>query len=185
MIRSNAERSTTRSLMTGNGAARHGSIVIVSPSLKNRMCNWHTVVAGIGPCGTPLTTRPHVPQIPSRQSLSKATGSSPRRVRSSLTTSSISRKDISWLMSLASYVTNCPGVVAFLCRQIRNVRFISNRTYGFHKATSDRLFGQLRELIDALEFPPRHVSEFFVVAQRLAVFGLILFAEVAAARLLA
>src|SRR5690625_1851984 len=36
MIRSNAERSTTRSLMTGNGSARHGSTVMVSPSLKER-----------------------------------------------------------------------------------------------------------------------------------------------------
>src|SRR5262249_55114856 len=112
-----------RSLLTGHGGARHGSIVIVSPSLKNRMCNWHTVVAGTGPCGLPLITRPHDPQIPSRQSLSNAIGSSPRRVRSSLTMSSISRKDISWLISLASYVTNCPGVFAFFCRQIRNVRF--------------------------------------------------------------
>src|SRR5262245_66421288 len=91
----------------------------------------------------PLTTSPHVPQIPSRQSLSKATGSSPRRVRSSLTTSSISRKDISWLISLASYVTNCPGVVAFLCRQIRNVKFISNRTYGTHR--THRSYGRSEE----------------------------------------
>ena len=33
--------------------------------------------AAIGPCGTPLTTRLHVPQMPSRQSESNAIGSSP------------------------------------------------------------------------------------------------------------
>ena len=45
MMRSNALRSTTRSLITGKPRARHGSSTIVSPSLKKRMCSWHTVVA--------------------------------------------------------------------------------------------------------------------------------------------
>ena len=45
MMRSNAPRSTTRSLTTGNASARHGSIVSVSPSLKLRMWSWQTVVA--------------------------------------------------------------------------------------------------------------------------------------------
>ena len=34
-----ADRSTTRSLITGNADALHGSMSIVSPSWKDRMCN--------------------------------------------------------------------------------------------------------------------------------------------------
>src|SRR6185436_13603307 len=40
MIRSNDERSTTRSLRTGNALARNGSMTIVSPSLNDRMWSW-------------------------------------------------------------------------------------------------------------------------------------------------
>ncbi len=49
----------------------------------------------------PLTIMPHMPQMPSRQSWSKAMGSSPFCKRSSLTTSSISRNDMCSLMSEA------------------------------------------------------------------------------------
>ena len=35
--------------MIGKARARHGSIVILSPSLNSRMCNWQVVVAGDGP----------------------------------------------------------------------------------------------------------------------------------------
>ena len=56
MIRSIELRSTTRSLMTGKAFARHGSMVIVSPSLKWRMWSWHTVVARSGPWAMPLIT---------------------------------------------------------------------------------------------------------------------------------
>jgi hypothetical protein len=75
MIRSKAPRSTTRSFSTGNALARHGSIQISSPSRNARMWSWQAVVARCGPCGRPLITMPHEPQIPSRQSWSKATGS--------------------------------------------------------------------------------------------------------------
>jgi hypothetical protein len=92
--RSNALRSTTRSRTTGNAAARHGSIQIRAPSAKLRMCSWHVVVPRSGPCGTPSITTPHAPQMPSRQSWSKATGSSPFFVSCSFSTSSISRNDI-------------------------------------------------------------------------------------------
>jgi len=34
-------------------------------------------VAACGPCGWPLIMKPQVPQMPSRQSLSKAMGSAP------------------------------------------------------------------------------------------------------------
>ena len=39
LMRSKALRLTTRSLTTGNAAARHGSTVITSPSLNLRMCS--------------------------------------------------------------------------------------------------------------------------------------------------
>src|SRR4051812_35102928 len=68
MMRSNEDRSTIKSFMTGKAFARHGSTTIVSPSLYARMCNWHTVLFCHGPCGLPLIYIEHVPQIPSRQS---------------------------------------------------------------------------------------------------------------------
>jgi hypothetical protein len=68
MILSNAARSTTRSLTIGNALARHGSSHSSSPSLNLRMCSWHTVVPRSGPCATPLIMKPHMPQMPSRQS---------------------------------------------------------------------------------------------------------------------
>jgi hypothetical protein len=101
MIRSSAERSTTRSLSTGKAAARHGSMVIVSPSLNERMCSWQVVVTS-GPCGSPLIIREHVPQMPSRQSESNAIGSSPRSLSCSLRMSSISRKLMSSEISVTS-----------------------------------------------------------------------------------
>ena len=83
--------------MTGNAFARNGSTVIVSPSWKLRMWSWQVVVAERGPCGTPLMTSEQAPQIPSRQSWSKAIGSSPFSMSRSLTRSSISRKEESVL----------------------------------------------------------------------------------------
>jgi hypothetical protein len=50
------------------------------------------------PWAIPSTTRPQVPQMPSRQSLSNATASSPFFVSCSFSTSSISRSDISGRM---------------------------------------------------------------------------------------
>ena len=102
MIRSKAPRSTIRSRSTGKAAARQGSMVRRSPSLKLRMWSWQAVVRDRGPWAAPLMTTPQAPQIPSRQSWSNAMGSSPFRVRPSFTTSSISRNDMSGLTSLAS-----------------------------------------------------------------------------------
>jgi hypothetical protein len=68
ITRSNALRSTHRSLITGNAWARHGSIQISSPSRKNRMCSWQVVVAPLPPCGRPLIISEHIPHTPSRQS---------------------------------------------------------------------------------------------------------------------
>ena len=69
-------------------------MVIVSPSLNERMCSWQVVVTS-GPCASPLIIRPHMPQMPSRQSESNAIGSSPSALSRSLRTSSISRNDMS------------------------------------------------------------------------------------------
>jgi len=96
-MRSRLVRSTTRSLMTGNARDRHGSTSITSPSEKLRMCSWQVVVCS-GPCGRPLITVLHAPQIPSRQSWSNATGSCTSRISCSLRMSSISRNDMSGLM---------------------------------------------------------------------------------------
>ena len=85
--------------MTGNASARHGSMVISSPSEKLRMCSWHVVVTS-GPWALPEIIRPHMPQMPSRQSESNAIGSSPRALSCSLRTSSISRNDMSSEMSV-------------------------------------------------------------------------------------
>jgi hypothetical protein len=51
IMRSNEERSTIRSFITGKAFARHGSTTSVSPSLYARMCNWQTVLFCHGPCG--------------------------------------------------------------------------------------------------------------------------------------
>ena len=77
----------------------------------------HAAIWVLGPWGTPLITMPQVPQIPSRQSCSKAMGSLPPRVRLSLTRSNISRNDACSLMSLAWYVSKPPGAEGPACRQ--------------------------------------------------------------------
>ena len=76
-------------------------MVIVSPSWNERMCSWQVVVTW-GPWASPLIIRPHMPQMPSRQSESKAIGSSSSPLSRSLSTSSISRKDMSSEMSSTS-----------------------------------------------------------------------------------
>jgi hypothetical protein len=83
-----------RSLMTGKAAARHGSMTMVVAVLNLRMCSWQVAVPARA-VGLAVDHQPHVPQMPSRQSWSKAIGSSPSAMRRSLTTSSISRNDMS------------------------------------------------------------------------------------------
>ena len=97
---------------------------MVSPSLNFRMCSWHTVDPRSGPCGTPLTTRLHMPQMPSRQSESKTMGGSPVLMSLSLTTSSISRNDMSGETSSAVYGTIRPAPNEPPCRHTSNFRFI-------------------------------------------------------------
>ncbi len=95
IMRSKDERSTTKSFMTGKATARHGSTTMVSPSLNERMCNWQVATPVSGPCGRPLMCMAQEPQMPSRQSWSKATGSLFSWINCSLRMSNISRKDIS------------------------------------------------------------------------------------------
>src|SRR4051812_27222657 len=127
MMRSIAVRSTTRSLMIGKALARQGSSVSVSPSLNERMCSWHTVVPRIGPCARPSIRNPHVPQIPSRQSESNAIGSCPFAISPSLTTSSISRNDMSGETVSALYSTSLPGLSGPACRHTLRVIRIKER----------------------------------------------------------
>src|ERR1043165_1427573 len=95
IMRSKDVRSVTKSLITGNELARQGSTTIVSPSLYSLMWSWQVVVWCQGPCARPLMNMEQVPQIPSRQSWSNAMGSLPSAMSCSLSTSNISRKDIS------------------------------------------------------------------------------------------
>ena len=66
-------RSTTRSRSTGKAELRNGSTVISAPSAKSRMKTWQ-LVTWPGPWGTPSISSEQAPQIPSRQSESKAIG---------------------------------------------------------------------------------------------------------------
>ena len=76
-------------------------MVMVSPSLNERMCSWQVVVT-CGPWASPLIISPHMPQMPSRQSESNAIGSSSAALSCSLSTSSISRNDMSSEISSTS-----------------------------------------------------------------------------------
>ena len=91
-----------RSFSTGNAWARHGSMWISSPSANFRMWSWQVAVPLWGPWACPLIIIPQLPQMPSRQSCSKAIGSLPSALSRSFTMSSISRKLISSEMSSAS-----------------------------------------------------------------------------------
>ena len=123
MMRSNAVRSTQRSLITGKARARHGSMWISAPSAKLRMCSWQGAIFGRGPCGCPLTTSPQVPQIPSLQSLSKAIGILPSFSNLLFNSSSISRIEASG----ETETLNCsksPIASVDSCRQIFKVKFM-------------------------------------------------------------
>src|SRR5690349_7180952 len=193
MIRSNAERSTTRSLTIGKARARQGSRISVSPSRNDRMCSWHTVDPRAGPWGSPSIRNPHVPQMPSRQSESNAIGSSPRAISPSLTTSSISRNDMSGDTPSATYSTSLPGLSGPGCLQTFSVIRISvswqlslvAALRRLHVLEVQRFPVKLGLHADAFELPRSDVLEMLVVAQRFAVGCLALLAEVPAAGLAA
>ena len=89
-----------RSRRTGKALARQGSRTSLVPDGMTRMWSWQIVVPFSGPWASPLIMKPQEPQMPSRQSCSKVTGSWPFFTNDSLSTSSISRKERSPEMSL-------------------------------------------------------------------------------------
>ena len=127
MTLSNAERSTARSLRTGKARARHGSTVIVSPSRKLRMCSWQVVTPGSGPCGMPLMVIEHMPQMPSRQSWSKAKVSLPCLMSCSLSMSIISRNEAEVGTAASACSSKAPGWP----RRWRQTRSLSARVVSF------------------------------------------------------
>src|SRR5713226_5097104 len=115
--------------------------------------------------------KPHVPQMPSRQSLSNAMGSSPLSVSSSFTTSSISRNDISGFTSRASYWTIRPGSPALFWRQTCSVRrmLLVAPLSGRHVLELQRLPVEYGRLVEAFEFARGCEGKMRVVTQRLGV----------------
>src|SRR3954469_23878823 len=119
-------------------------------------------------------------------------GTSPRSMSRSLTTSSISRNDMSGPIPGASYSTMRPGLLGAGWRQIRSLRFKVDPSHEslitplrkMHVLKLQRLLLQLGRPIRALVFPGRDVGKLFIVPERLAVFGLVLLPEMAAAGLL-
>ena len=124
---SKPERSTARSLSTGKARARHGSTVIVSPSRKLRMCSWQVVTPGRGPCGMPLIVIEHMPQMPSRQSWSKAKVSWPALMSCSLSMSIISRNEAEVGTAGSACSSKAPGWP----RRWRQTRSLSARVVSF------------------------------------------------------
>src|SRR5690606_19549749 len=125
----------------------------------------------------------HVPQIPSRQSWSKATGSSPFLIRPELSTSNISRNDISGETSSSSYVFISPLDEAFFCLQTFSVIFIllitPLRQLNIFKL---QLFTmKYLRLALTLILPGRRKRKFIILSQRLPFRRLRLFTKMTAA----
>src|SRR5580698_2481312 len=186
---------------------------MVSPLRKRRMWSWQVVVSASGPWACPLIIMPHAPQMPSRQSWSKATGSCPSLISCSLSTSSISRNDMSGETSSIWYVSKRPRVWALGCRQIfkvserlpdiffdRSVAACVARTFPatwvarfllvaplgeWDRFKIERFFVEHRRLVDSLVLPGADVAKVLVVALGLAFGSLIFLAEMTAARFLA
>src|ERR1035437_5899620 len=119
-------------------------------------------------------------------------GSSPFLMSPSLTTSSISRKDISVLMSFAAYSAKWPASLAFFWRHTWRVRFRCFSIVGSSLVASGRQVDVLElQRLDVAEgrsavtlmLPGGDVAVVLVVAQRFAVGGLPFLAEVGAAAL--
>src|SRR5690606_25981063 len=136
-----------------------------------------------GPCGLPLMYMEHVPQIPSRQSWSKATGSSPFLIRTALSTSNISRNDISGEMPSSSYVFISPLDEAFFCLQTFSVIFILLITSLFYLNFFTLHLFSLKYLTLALTLilPGRRKRKVIILSQRLPFRRLRLFTKMTAA----
>ena len=117
-------------------------------------------------------------QIPSRQSESKAMGSSPSDIKDSLTTSNISRKDMSWCMSLASYETKPPGSSAFFAAtHSRSGSLLVAPLGHFDFLIIQRFLMESWSMVFTLMLPCGNVGEIIVVAQCLAIFSLVFGSE--------
>src|SRR5699024_2622667 len=145
-MRSNASRSTTRSLMTGNESARQGSKSMTSPSENERICSWHVVVCS-GPCAIPLITIPHIPQIPSRQSESNAMGSSPSTVPMRLCSTYIPEHDMFALKYGSAYIPLFAPRSRVICL------YCQARVYDFTAEESEPCAHQAVTISDGPESP--------------------------------
>src|SRR3954454_12451184 len=115
-------------------------------------------------------------------------GRSPPSISCSFSTSSISRNDMSGLMSFAAYWTIRPASRGPAWRQTFRVKFtIRSRDSlvtplgKMHVLEVQRLLVQPRLLTSTSVLPGRDVGEMLVIPERLAVFSLVLLSEVAAA----
>ena len=126
MMESRAARSTTRSRTTGKAADRSGSIRSFVMPPKARRCCRHDGVFGTGPWGTSFTVTPHAPHTPSRQSDSNEMGSRPCSASWSFNRSSSSRRLISGVASVTTWVSNRPSDVGPSCRQISSSTLIGS-----------------------------------------------------------
>ena len=136
----------------------------------------------LGAVGTPLITRPHVPQMPSRQSESKAIGSSPRAMSCSLTTSSISRNDMSGETSRPRSPPGGPGRWGPPAARPGGSASLASCSSAASARRSRSAAAPVQGRRPCRRaFPRRHVREALVVALGLALGRLVLLAEVAAA----
>ena len=148
------------------------------------------MVPGRGPCGRPSTTMPQAPQIPSRQSLSKATGGSPAAASSSLSRSRTSRRVISGRTSVERVADEAAGLprIALPPDPERDLHDGLTRTTaraGRARRSGAAPPGARAHGPSCAGHPGRDMGEARVVAERLAVGRLVLLPEVAAAGLLA
>ena len=157
-----------------------------------RMCSWHVAVPRCGPWAWPSIISEHVPQMPSRQSWSNTIASLPSAIRRSLRTSSSSRNEASSLISsivvgleAARRRRGRPGARSCSVRLRRALRSLVAPGLEVDDLVLELL---PRGAIGAIGSPVHsHAAtwaKLLVVAQRLALLGLVLGAEVPAAALL-
>ena len=179
--------------MIGNPAARHGSTVIVAPSCELAQVELAGRGAGLGPCARPLIIMAHEPQMPSRQSWSNATGSSPSRVE--LLVEDVEQleerhvgADVAHLVGLepAGRVrARLPPHLEVQIHACVSRLTCSCAARARRSRTSSGSLCSTCAWFSPVPLPRGDVREVVVVAERLAVLGLVLDPEVPAAALLA
>ena len=131
----------------------------------------------------PLMTSEHMPQMPSRQSRSKAIGSSPSADQSLVDhVEHFEERHVRHDVARPRRSRNRPGEAAFFCRQTLSVRFICSSVCSCgllrRPAVPCADYGRL---VRPLVFPRRHIGKILVVALGFAVRRLVFLAEMAAA----